>query len=89
MIMMMRDNDLVTIPSPVEAPTKDMTAFPDSTTLRPPGLSGYRLFGHDKDRDGVGDAYYVNKETANWWYVADKHGNVTQVKVVPTPQPGF
>ena len=48
-IMLMADNDLQSIPSPVTTPTRDMNAFPDATTPRPPGLPGYRLYGHDLD----------------------------------------
>ena len=87
-IMLMVDNDLKAIPSPVTTPTSDMSAFPDATTPRPPGLSGFRLYGHDLDGDGVPDVNYVTTQTTRWLYVVDEDGGVTQVEFVPpTPVP--
>ena len=81
-IMLMSDNDIKRIPSPVLTPTRDMTAFPDATTLRPPGLSGYRLYGHDTDMNGRADYDYINQEKTKWLYVVDEYGLVTQAGFV-------
>ena len=80
-IMLMSDNNIKRIPSPVLTPTRDLTAFPDGTTLRPPGLSGYRLYGHDTNRDGRTDYDYVNQKTTRWLYVVDEYGLVTQAGI--------
>ena len=87
-IMMMVDNKLKTIPAPVTTPTSNMSAFPDATTQRPPGMSGYRLYGHDVDMDGVGETNYISGATSKWLYVVDQFGQVTQVDfIAPTPIP--
>jgi hypothetical protein len=59
-----------------------MSTFPDGTTLRPPGLSGYRLYGHDTDLDGRADYDYVNQKTTKWLYVVDEYGLVKQAGIV-------
>lgn len=81
-IMLMSDNDIKRIPSPMLTPTRDMSAFPDGTTLRPPGLSGYRLYGHDTDSDGRADYDYVNQRTTKWLYVVDEYGLVKHARIV-------
>ena len=80
-IMMMSDNDIKRIPAPALTPTRDMSAFPDGTTLRPPGLSGYRLYGHDTDLDGRADYDYINQKTTRWLYVVDEYGLVKQAGI--------
>ena len=80
--MLMSDNNMKRIPSPVLTPTRDMSALPHGTTLRPPGLSGYRLYGLDTDSDGLAAYDCVNQKTTKWLYVVDEYGLVTQAGIV-------
>lgn len=77
--VMMRNNGLVRLASPVRTPTNDMHRFPDATTKHGTAGVGYVLYLHDFDGDGSADTNYIQRSKTKGTYICDEYGNVTQV----------
>ena len=94
-IALMVDNQLSSLPNPVDTATANMSLFPDPTSAvtvdkltDPDGVSyqtgdgdGYILYGHDVVADDSVNATvnYVATETTKGEYTVDALGTVTQV----------
>jgi hypothetical protein len=77
--ILMRNNDLNELASPVDIPTDDMRQFPDAATRHGKAGVGYVLYLHDFNGDGTPDTNYVHFRIAKGTYICDKYGRVTQV----------
>jgi len=105
---MMVDNELQLLPAPVldadggtagTQGTRDMTNFPDTSTLVQKGTdilgtaysgsdkTGFILFQHDRIADGVSGnlTNYTATATTAYWYVVDTQGTVTQSETETLP----
>ena len=96
---MMVDNQLATLPNPVDTTqTNDMTAFPDTTTAASKGKDsagntyqagdgdGFILYGHDRiadNDDTINLTNYVATRYTSYWYTVDAFGTVTQWDTAP------
>jgi len=77
--VMMLNNNLTRLESPVTTPTSDMRSFPDDSTKHGIAGVGYALYLHDFNGDGKPDTNYISFKFANGTYTCDMFGNVTQV----------
>ena len=94
-IALMVDNQLSSLPNPVDTATANMSLFPDPTSVcavdkltDPDGVSyqdsdgdGYILYGHDIEADSSVNATvnYVATELTKGEYTCDASGTITQV----------